>query len=185
MKKLMVIVLATVLLVCSLAGHVTAQKRTDSKSAQTGYISVDYHAFFPTDSDIEYEHSSGGAYITSAGDGLMLVAPIQLPHGATITSFTAYYHDTSEGNIDGTLGGEIMIELRSTGLGLTSGHFMAVVNSQGSSGKGEATDSTINYATIDNSTSSYYIMVSMLNTGASWESNRLRVAGATVEYQLP
>jgi len=64
---------------------------------QQGNISVPFSAFVPpsTDDSVAYSYITG--LTNTDGSALYCYAPLQLPHGATITNATFYFYDNDDG----------------------------------------------------------------------------------------
>lgn len=115
---------------------------------QTGYVSIPAAAFRPREDG--YDFTNRGTQVSnddSASD--QYYAPVQLPHGATVTKMTFYYSDSSPSNADASL--------RRTDLPSGGSTTMASVTSQGDSGPGHAETTAIDPATIDNSAAAYFL----------------------------
>jgi hypothetical protein len=155
------------------AGYFEGDVRADKlvySSPRTHYFVVGGEGFVPG-SNVDYQNTylMGGAYIYT-GSGA-LVAPVHLPHGAVVTELKVFFNDTSTSNMTVYL----------ARLNLSSGGyvFMAAVDSSGISGYGSKTDTTISYATIDNTAYGYHIHA----WSDSWDSN-LKIMGALVVYTI-
>ncbi|MGA1823821.1 MAG: hypothetical protein ACMUIP_04085 [bacterium] len=140
-------------------GDITWQSRT-------GYISVSAAAFQPANgNDATKEcYNDGKAIAGSYPDAeTFFIAPVSLPHGATITKVTFFWGDWHEES------GQL--RLYRNNMNNTSEE-MAYVN-KGNTGNGSSSDSSISYADIDNSQYSYYlrldIIQSMIGYGVSIE----------------
>lgn len=117
---------------------------------------------------------SGGAYLTTAGDNAPMVAPINLPHGAVITRFTARFEDNAVADIAISL------------TGATSGGSLVTIASVASSGLMSGIQ-TVDADSIDKDN-----VVDTLGTGyylrafcSSWPGDAsMRVWSVTVEYTV-
>jgi hypothetical protein len=140
--------------------HVVGDVRVDgnlqvngeiTRSAATGYYTVgsgDFTPSYPEDTD----YVIGGGVFTTGASAVLFLAPVHLPHGATVTSVTHKY-------IDNSVAEDSQCALsRRTMSGYTEVD-MATVWSTGSSGSGSTTDTTIDYAVIDNTSYSYYVVL--------------------------
>lgn len=138
--------------------HVVGDTRIDgdlqvngeiTRTAATGYYTAgsgDFTASYPEDTD----YVIGGGVFTTGASAVAFLAPVHLPQGATVTSVTHKY-------IDNSVGEDNQCTLsRRTMSGYTEVD-MATVWSSGSSGSGSTTDTTIDYAVIDNTLCSYYV----------------------------
>jgi hypothetical protein len=134
------------------------------------YLTIAGEGFVPG-SNVDYFNSygNGGAYIVSGGGAL--VAPVHLPNGAVVTEFRVYYYDSSTNN-------NLSVSLEREGF--SSGYgALANVTTADAPGYGNGTDTTISYATIDNTTYSYLIYA----YSASWDSN-LRIKAVVIVYTV-
>jgi len=112
---------------------------------QTSYWScngTNFKAIWPDVMDIFYHAAT--KYVQASADGLVLVAPVILPHGAVITAVKVYGNAAAE---------HIEWELNRSPLGVDSsaGIAWARVNTE---------DTSIANATIDNSAYNYGLLIS-------------------------
>lgn len=125
-----------------------------SWATQTGYISVPAAAFRPQEDG--YQFTNYGSQLTNDnGASDYYYAPVQLPHGATVTKMTWYWSDTSTSN---------GIAALRRGAKIGSYLLMAEAQTTGSGGNGSSYDDTISYATIDNQNYTYYLRWSLADT---------------------
>jgi len=141
-------------------------------NGKTGYVSVSPCAFNPSDDTYKFFMISYDLYKdygqTSAQNWW---APVYLPNGAVVTEFKVWYFDyTSEANLT--------VKLIRAQLG-TSGVEMAAVTTSGSAGVGDGTDTSISYATVDNS---YYVYYIMIQFPAVDTSSYITFRGARIKY---
>lgn len=118
---------------------------------KTGYVSVAASAFRPNNGNYDskrYSNEGYGVKPTCPGGELDFTAPVNLPHGAVVKKVTYYWSDGDQ--LNSTL------KLYRNNHDLTKSE-MASVSSSGQGGNGSSADATIGYATIDNSTCSYYL----------------------------
>lgn len=99
-----------------------------------------------------------------------LVAPVPLPHLAVMTEFKIFFYGTSTAALTVYL---------CRGLSGPAYHILATVSSSGTSEDQSATDTSISYATVDNTTHGYVVYAN----SSSWASN-LRIHGAVVSYTI-
>ncbi len=121
---------------------------------QTGYVTISPAAWQPTFMDTGYGYRGSYATIVEPPPfpgSYAFHAPVQLPHGCTVTSITWYWYDS-----DPVSDIEYQLTRHTLGLGGTVS-VMASGNSTGSSGLGSTTDATVGLATIDNSQYSYVV----------------------------
>lgn len=117
----------------------------------------------------------GGSYMTGPSSVHML-APVHLPHGATVTTVRFYGYDLHNTNIQ--------IELVRKAFASSTEGILANHTSSTSSGAYSGTDNTVLGATIDNSAYTYFIFVEVV--GGSWHSQgELAVNGVVIEYDMP
>jgi hypothetical protein len=139
-----------------------------------GFVSVAGASFTPTLDD--YELDTGYGYLLNASstiDGWYL-APITLPHGATITKFVAYYFDNNAEKY-------IYIELFRKPLDSFEVQTMASVGSSGANSHPTYWfDDSIQYATVDNQSNTYFAMVYI-----PVNSSSLGLIGVRVDYSFP
>ena len=139
---------------------------------RTGYVSIAPAAFVPDDEAYQYDRESGaGLKQDGPSTGSIFYAPVSLPHGATITEFTAYYYD-------GSSNGVITATLRYSNLG-TGSYAMAEAGSV-DGGYGDTDDTSIDHAEVDNETRAYFVMVQV---PAAPYSGTLNFKGVVIEYQ--
>jgi hypothetical protein len=141
---------------------------------RTHYFMVGSEGFVPG-SNVAYvnTYGNGGAYIAQAASGAM-VAPIHLPHGATITAFQVFYYDNSSSDMTVYLARQYM----------TSGgyQFMSNVATSGASATyRNGSSTTIVSPVVDNTLHSYHVYA----YSASWPaSSDLRIKGALITYTI-
>ncbi|NCD35238.1 MAG: hypothetical protein EOL87_17735 [Spartobacteria bacterium] len=119
--------------------------------------------------------ANAGAYFSTANtadDDLM--APLHLPHGATIKRFEAHFYDTVATN---NLTASIIVHNK-TGLYITTS--LGQVDSSGISGTGSRSN-TVSYAV---SNSNFFYEIYVRPTSNKWETagSNLRIIGVTVTY---
>ena len=144
--------------------------RINYSSPRTHYFRVGGEGFLPG-SNVDYSNSygMGGANIVS-GNGAM-ATPVHLPQGAVVTSFRVFFYDNSSSTLSVSL----------AYVPATGGYnHLADVDSSGISGYASRTDTSISYATIDNTLNSYHIRA----YSSSWDDNNLRIMGALVTYTV-
>ena len=147
-----------------------AASHTHDKVARTHYASVPGEAFSPW-VDVAYSNSGGcgGANIESTGCFAM-VAPVQLPDGATINQFTIYFYDVSANDMSVTLYRQYY-----TSCGYIS---LASVSSSGTAGYYNVAASLS--AEVDNRTGGYFVNAYSCN----WASSSLLIKGAVIRYTI-
>ena len=145
--------------------------RVAYSSPRTHYLAVAPEDFVPwNNADYSNSGACGGAYRYS-GSGSM-VAGVHLPHGAVVTSFKVFFYDGSSYDLHVTLYAHGM-----SGCAFSS---MAEVDSTGTAGYINRTDSSIQYAVIDNTDTSYLVNA----YGNPWDGSSLRIAGAVITYEI-
>ena len=109
---------------------------------------INFKAINPDTDSISYSNTEGR--VTADANGVTFVAPVFLPHGATISAVVVY------GN--GAAGQETWFISRRSLVDASSGAIMATAAIN-------TVDSTISNAVVDNSTYSYFINTTSLDTG--------------------
>lgn len=145
--------------------------------AITKTVSVNAAALKPERSVIFDFADDKGLYLVSGNaeyDDDFGRASIILPDGALVTKLTGYFYDNDGGanTINASLA-------RTSFIGTTD--TMAAVQNSGAASPGyeNATDTSISYATVDNSNYSYYVYSFLLSS-----STNLRIKGYKIEYQI-
>jgi hypothetical protein len=153
----------------TMSGELTVPKINYS-SPRTNYFRVGGEGFHPTN-NVDFDNSSGmgGAYLYSGSNAM--AAAVHLPQGAVVISFRVFFYDSSSSDLSVSLQ-----FIPASGAYYT----LAEVDSTGLSGYASKTDTSISYATIDNTLNSYHIRA----WSDSWDSNNLRVMGALVTYTV-
>jgi hypothetical protein len=149
--------------------HASSFARTNHTHSGVQYFTVGSEAFVPG-SNVDYynTYGNGGAHIVS-GTGA-LVAPVHLPNGAVVTEFRVYYYDNSSADLN------VWLQLQRFSAGYGP---MGEVVTAGTPGYGSGTDTTIENATIDNTSNSYLIYA----YSDAWSSN-LMIKAAVVVYSV-
>jgi hypothetical protein len=145
---------------------------------QQGNISVPYSAFIPETSDesVSYYYSTG--LTNTEGSTINCYAPLQLPHGATITNATFYFYDSND---DGTF----LFDLLRGGLTASTVGFVWKYPSSGMTGYNHISLTSISaaYSIVDNNNYFYYLLISLpYSSAANWY---YRFYYALVEYEYP
>lgn len=142
-----------------------------------GVLSLGGENFNPDINGYNYDNSwvHGGAFIVS-GDG-HLVAPVNLPQGAIVTGFKAFFYN----NISRSHSSKLSVLF--SGLNLsTAGYFhIAGVNSDGISEYGSKIASNVLQTQIDNNNVSYNIRVGC----QAWQGENLMIIGVIITFKLP
>jgi hypothetical protein len=113
----------------------------------TGYVSVSAAAFGPSSDTYQY-FNGGEALIPTDASSTLYFAPVQLPHGATVTKMTFYWVDDVTENASCWL-------MRKP---VSGGDLASVAYAEsGSGGPGSSSDDAIDYPIIDNSQYAYYL----------------------------
>lgn len=147
----------------------------------TSYLSIPGSAFAPRFSSYQYHFfSTGSTLIPDDVISLYYLAPVQLPHGATVTEFTFFWTDSS--NEDGYAvlfridlqGGEVEMARAETHGGSSGGGGGSTVTSSSS-------DTSIDFAVIDNSQYAYYVWLRlpMDSNGATVDAH-----GVIIRYTI-
>jgi hypothetical protein len=142
-----------------------------SWSSKTSYISVSAAAFRPS-GDL-YTFANIGNYLApSDPNSSLFVAPIQLPHGAVITSVTYFWQDLDPGVDKNT-----WVELERSDLDGT-GVPLVEVYSSGGSGNGSTKEPCTFNCEVDNSQYAYFLEVNFTSTALQ------ALYGVTIEYTI-
>jgi hypothetical protein len=147
---------------------------------QQGNISVPFSAFVPPSSDDSVGYSYLTGLTNAHGTTLQYCyAPLQLPHGATITNATFYFYD----NDDDAFG----FDLLRGNLTNTWAELGFVWNNPGSDTPGYTSISlnniNHNYSIVDNNNYYYYLLISFPYSSTS--SSYYRFYYALIEYEYP
>jgi hypothetical protein len=134
-----------------------------------GYISVAPPAFQPESHTYQYQINS--LWIrNSDGNSDDYHAPIQLPHGATVTKLTFFWEDGSSSNGYCSLWRQNMAG--------SFGVSMAIVYTSGDTGVADSSENTtISFATVDNTLYSYGLTINLPDSA-------VEAYGVVVEYQF-
>jgi len=136
---------------------------------RTGYITIPAAAFTPELASYTYTNS-GNILYAATGGGSIFVAPVFLPHGATVTRLDFYYKDNSANDL--TL--YLNVTARTD-----SGTSMASITSSGQSSQyTSSSTTTINVSTVDNLSYNYYLSLSFPGN----DSSNLIYSGALIRY---
>ena len=160
-------------------GLISALK-LEYRTPRVHYASITGDVFRPSSMNSTIAFSSalgqGGANFT-AGTEFKMIAPVQLPHGAVVTSFSALLQDDSpSANLECVLN-------FNDGAGYV---VMAEVGSSGSTGPQLVTDSTVSNGTINNANYAYQVMVYSIPAGNTWSTagNLLQIKRVSIQYQI-
>lgn len=137
-----------------------------------GLVSIPASAFVPQystdnvriDSYLWNYEDSGNVYF---------MAPVLLPHNATVTNVTSYWVDSGDSVIYCNLYRSYQI----------SNQLMASMQSAGSPGYSSDYDDTIEYATVDNGQHAYYLYVAI--PGSTPLHDDYKFHFAVIEYEYP
>ena len=139
---------------------------------RTHYYSVGGEHFQPlTNIDFASGGGCGGAYLISGSGNL--IAPVNLPDRATVTSFKVYFYDVTSNDMS--------VYLNAQNLDTCSYYELARVESDKTSGYYSTTDSSIdpNNRVIDNENYAYHVKAYSDN----WSSS-LKIKGAVIGYTI-
>jgi len=126
-------------------------------STKTGYASIAAAAFHPSNNAFSYNNT--GLWITpSSPASTWFYAGVSLPHGAVITSVQWDGYAIGEGSY-----AELKLSSQRIDGSEFADHAQCYWN--GSSGSGELTDTTIAFATVDNSLYTYWLGLFMNESG--------------------
>jgi hypothetical protein len=156
-------------------GNIKAQSYKLS-TPKTSYYSVPPSAFQAmSSSDVTTVNTfaiSFNAVPTPTGG---IVAPVILPQGATVTSFTLYFYDNAAGT---DIKADLLLHMHGT----SSGALMASVSSAGTPLGGNAVDNSINNSYIDHQYFDYSIEV--YSTVGAWPGTSLMLYSAVITYTV-
>jgi hypothetical protein len=139
----------------------------------TGYLSIHASAFVPRYNTIDtYIFLDVRNLDTTTAS---FAAPVHLPHGVTVNNVTSYWYD-----VEPTWDIVTCSLYRSTATGTSA--TMASVLSSGSAGWGSTTDTSISFATIDNSLYEYCIY---LGIPPNSPTDNLRLRFITIGFTYP
>jgi hypothetical protein len=138
-----------------------------------GFISIGYPAFQTQSFNVPYGHISNRLY-NNSGSAASFVAPVSLPHGATITQFVLYFVDNdSVNNITAWIG---YLDLETSTVTL-----MCSITTSGSSPNPQImATNTINNGQVVNNQSNYYIVSVFLPPGSTSQ-----LSGVRIDYNYP
>ncbi len=137
---------------------------TISWAERTGYVSLPAAAFRPAYGGYDF-HNAGIRLDNVDGSSDFYFAPVQLPHGATVTRLSFYYAD------DSATGGGVA-ELRVNDMDDTFRQMAYVTTVDG---QASGYDDTISFATIDNSQYAYYVQCNL-------DDSDVHAYGVIIEY---
>jgi outer membrane lipoprotein-sorting protein len=147
--------------------------------AVTSYVSVSASAFTPelyNDSGF-VEHDNEGYYIKNeSASSEWFVAPVQLPHGATVTDISVGWHDGSDNAGVMFLKRRTMITVTETADTMSS---VASVGSVSTIRDGVWNNNTISFPDVDNANYTYYLELSL---PAGTED--ILMYGVVIEYTI-
>jgi hypothetical protein len=157
----------------SAGGNLTVPK-VSYTSPREHVTSVSSEAFFPL-SNVNYINGAGqgGAYLP-AGAGSIMAAAVQLPDGATVTKFRAYFYDNSSKDLDISLSYQVL-------MGGLYGEMANVTTSGATTDYRYLETTNITNPVINNIENGYLIWLYPLTT---WDDWNLRVKGASIYYTL-
>ncbi len=143
-------------------------------STTTRYFSISGDTFTPSNSGITY-NADGYIYGIAGGQSVTFLAPVHLPHGATVTLFEANVVDNDAAeNLTVSL-----VRLSSSSAAVT----MATGSTVGSvAGTQTISDATIVSASIDNDTYAYKVQASWVTPAVV--SNHLAVRRVQITYTI-
>jgi len=151
---------------------------------QKGNISVSFSAFVTSyDQDASYDYTTG--LVNHNTDAtLECYAPLQLPHGATITNVTIYFYDNDDGSFAFYLErGNWTVVYQEIGYASNSPGSATPGYTQLSLGQGDTGYFKSEYATVDNNNWHYYLELYMPSNSTT--PTNCRFLYALVEYEIP
>jgi hypothetical protein len=143
---------------------------------QQGNISVSFAEFVANENDqnASYHYSYGLRNHNTAGT-LYCYAPLQLPHGATITNATFYFYDNDVGNF-----GFWLMRSNQTGYSVMGSTYNTPASA--TPGYDNVSLSSIINAIVDNNNYNYYIEITIPFSSDSFD---YRFYYALIEYEYP
>ena len=195
MKKLSVVLYVTTALVLLLGGpsgtsgalagplpNKPASANTAvAAAAGTAVLTIPAAAFTPFEDGYDYENHGRYLFIKSGVSGPYgwFSAPVSLPHGATVTKMTFHwYDDDTQG-----LSRNGIARLQRTRFGQGNFEEMAYAETpNAASGYGSTSDTTISYATIDNSQYAYWVVWDLPVSGSGIS---VKGCDVVIEYTPP
>ena len=160
--------------------------------AKTSYLSISPPEFAPWQSNRYYLDEKYVECYGGCGGSMPFLAPVELPHGATVTSLKFYWKDKMSNNdINGIKDGTVYLK-RS---GVSSGgsmQLMAMASTSGSSGTvSNSQDTTITYPLIDNANYFYTLYLTLPKTNYDLlfdppppTPEYVRAYGVVIEYTV-
>jgi hypothetical protein len=144
---------------------------------RTSYVSVSAAAFRPYAEDVSYRNL--GNWLDNGWDNTDFSttwyhAPIQLPHGATVTKMSFYWYDNSSVH-------DATCTLYRNNLNHGTADPMATANSSGSANWGPTEDDTIDFALVNNYLYAYYLEWEL---GLDSSDNEASGLGVIIEYTI-
>lgn len=156
-------------------GNIKAQSYKLS-TPKTSYYSIPPSAFQAmSSSNVAYVGFTGILLNTVPTPTGGIIAPVNLPQGATVTSFTLYFYDNAAGT---DIMGNLLLHTHGTSSGVT----MASVSSAGTPLEGNGVDNTINSSIIDHQYFDYSIEVT--STVGPWPGASLTLKSAVITYTM-
>lgn len=142
-----------------------------SWDSRTGYASISASNCISENDDGSngYTFSSGGSQIYADDNGVSFFCSVQLPHGATVTSATAYVKDDGAGFMTATLYRSALTAYSSNNLGTRN-------TLTGATGDRTIVIDSIN-ETVDNDSNSYYMEIYFSASGTDYNFR-----GAIINY---
>ncbi len=143
---------------------------------KTYYYSISPVAFSSEVSSSKVIKFDESVYFDIGASGF-LVAPVFLPHGATITSFTVYYDDNSATQ-------DLVVTLLRRDFNSPGVLVSATVSSTGSAGLGSGVDNAIVLPTVNNQGNSLLIEAYSYPSISNWPAAALRLRGLIISYTI-
>lgn len=140
---------------------------------KASYYSVNEAAFRArnTEETVMSGFGNGGAYITNGTTNYGLTAPVNLPQNAKVIQITVHFYDASPTQ---DLSAILLNEY-------TSGYsFLATINSSGNAGLNIQTYTFPTPVIVDNSSSSYEILV--VPTTGAWNTPDIAIRSVIIQY---
>ena len=154
--------------------YVNADGYLFPQNPQAHYLSIPSAAFKAREDVANYNSfDANGDCFFNTGSTDIILAPVYLPHGATVSRVTLYYVDNSSS--------DLVCRLIYHANNFGSSILMAFLQTSGAAtGYNAILDAVISDPVIDNAGKLYSIQVSAIN--GNWTGSNLKVKGAMIEY---
>ena len=144
---------------------------------KTFYHSIHPSAFRPMTNTHDINSDRFETYYNTTTVWGLLVAPLYLPHGATVTSVSVYFYDNSAS-------ADLYVHFSYKAVGSTTFNLLAALDNTGTPGNSSLTTSSISSPLINNQLYSYCIVAgSQMNPFAvNWPGANLKIRDIVITY---